>query len=265
MELEAKKEQFNMKSYIDLLIKEHNKIFAYRCANFLQSQEGYIKNSFSINNKEDVEYLINDDLLNRLRVAREGIEDKAFIMYENWIKWRVSFKPDKITLEEISKDLKAGKSFIHGYDIEGRPCIIIKPSKHFPKETTFENSIKLAVFWLEKLCKIADNCPSKKIIVIVDQADAGWSNIDYSSVGKGGVFTILQDYYAERVHKIIVINVSFLLKAVMKFAMTFMTARTKQKLCILNDNSELLKFISKDQLLIEHGGSSKYIYESPIN
>jgi hypothetical protein len=99
---------------------------------------------------------INDDVLNRFMVARGNDEKNALNMWEQWVKWKLEFKPECITIKEIKNELASGKAFIHGYDKEGRPCIVVKNCKHIPEKTDLEEFMRFFIYTVDKACRIAD-------------------------------------------------------------------------------------------------------------
>jgi hypothetical protein len=88
--------------------------------------------------------------------ARDNDEDKAFDMWKNWFEWRMTYHPDKISIESIERQLKKNKAFIQGYDKEGRPCLIIKGARHIPEECDVEEMMRYMVYVLERACEKAD-------------------------------------------------------------------------------------------------------------
>jgi hypothetical protein len=99
---------------------------------------------------------INQDTLSRFLTAREGNETKALAMWEQWLEWRLTYKPESIQESDIKNELESGKAFLHGYDKEGRPCIVVKISKHIPAKTDVDEFIKFFMYLIESACKKAD-------------------------------------------------------------------------------------------------------------
>lgn len=244
---------------VDDLISDCNKALARKYFDHLCK----FKVDLNLNSIDKFLFYMNNEQITRFKNAREGDEVKALDMFINWIKWRIDFKPDSISVDSIVNDLKVGKAFIHGCDKDNRPCLIAKTGKHFPSETTFENSFKLGIFWLERICKLADQTKEKRIVALIDRTNTGFKNIDYGAIKKGGLVSSLQDYYADRLHKIYIIHVDWVFKSVFALVSPFLASKTKEKLVILNSVSDLKKYFNEDQLLIEHGGTSNYTYSLP--
>ena len=56
----------------------------------------------------------------------------------------------------MAKELKTGKVFLHGFDKEGRPCIVFKSGLHFPDQSDFEEAQRLGIYLMEKASKLSD-------------------------------------------------------------------------------------------------------------
>lgn len=258
------KNDFNLDEYIEsLTLKE----LAYKCIESIKLQ---IKDKSDyldgvILNEKYVKEFIDDKILHRFMVARENNLNKAFDMWNVWFKWRNTYHPDKISYDEIKSELETGKAYIHGEDKEGRPCIIIYPAKHFPSQTSFEDSMKYMVYMLEKITKISDEKGIEKIVAIVDRSNVGLSNIDYKMLGQSGIIQMLQDFYAERLHAVYVLHVNWIFRMVFKLISPFMNEKTTSKLKILSSVDELGNYFTKENLLIAHNGTSEYVYKPPTS
>jgi hypothetical protein len=101
----------------------------------------------------------------------------------------------------------------------------------------------------------------KQVVVIMDRENMGMANFDRRFMGKRGLITVLQDFYAERLFKVYVLHVNWLFRMLFKMVRPMMSARTTEKvnfylykIKICGDIDELLEFFNKDDLLKEHGG-----------
>lgn len=235
-----------------------------RCIKYVETIGIVIPDSNSDNSETEFSMVVDPQYIKRFYDARDGDLEKSYQMWENWIKWRISYKPLEINLSKIASDLSYGKSFIHGFDKEGRPCLLMFTGLHFPDKTTFENTYAMGVYWMERMMQILKTTHHKNMIVIVDQSDAGWSNIDYPILKHGGIVTMLQDYYPERLHKILILNMNFIIRQVLNFAKNFMSHKTSSRIEVLSSTKELKQYFNDDQILIQHGGKSTYKYQSPI-
>lgn len=258
-------------SISQLTISDDHKEFAEQAFKLLVEKNNSNKETdkaykdIDFSNIKEINHILNDDVIERFLIARENDLSKAFEMWKNWVEWRFTFHPESITVNLIRADLETGKAFLHGRDKEGRFCIIIKSGLHFPGKTTFENTMRLCVYWIEKIIKLADESGVKQIVAIVDRTNTGMSNIDYGMIGKSGLMNMLQDYYAERLKKVYILHVNWVYKVVYKLIKPFVATKTNEKICIMSKVDDLKEYFDEDQLLEEHGGKSTYKYTVPEN
>jgi len=72
---------------------------------------------------------------------------------------------------------------------------------------------------------------------------------------------ILQDYYAERLSVMYILNVNWLYKMMYGMIKPFLAQKTKDKIVILDQPEHLNKFFNEDQLLPEYGGTVPFEYD----
>jgi hypothetical protein len=150
-----------------------------------------------------------------------------------------------------------------GQDKEGRPCIVVKGCRHVPEESDEEEMMRFFVYHLEKACAIADEyinisnnlrTDKKQVVVIVDRENMGLANFDRRFMGKRGLISVLQDFYAERLHKIYVLHINWVFRMIFSMVRPFLSARTVEKIKICAETSDLWEYFDKEFLLKEHGG-----------
>jgi hypothetical protein len=105
---------------------------------------------------EEIKFYINDEALLRFLTARDFDDVKAFNMWAQWAEWRIQYRPEKIMPKDIKNELMSGKAFLHGYDKEGRPCVVVKTYLHFPEKTDIEEFMKFFIYLIDSACRLAD-------------------------------------------------------------------------------------------------------------
>jgi hypothetical protein len=70
---------------------------------------------------------------------------------------------------------------------------------------------------------------AKQICVILDRENSGLSNFDRRFLGKLNFANMLQDYYAERLHKVYILHVNWVFKMIHGIVRPFMSGKTKSK------------------------------------
>ena len=66
-------------------------------------------------------------------------------------RWKVTFKPEAITYQEVKDQLSCGKALIMGKSKTGFPTLYLKPEKHVVKSNTYWQFIRLVSYIGEKL------------------------------------------------------------------------------------------------------------------
>ena len=74
---------------------------------------------------------------------------------------------------------------------------------------------------------------------------------------------VLQDYYAERLSYVYILHPNWFFKTLFAMIKPFLNDNTKKKIRILDKPSELHKYFTADNLLLEHGGTSPFLYRYP--
>lgn len=216
--------------------------------------------------QEPLEYLSDDACLRRLLVAREGQVQPAFEMWRKLYAWRKEYQVDNISEQDVQAEYQTGKAFWHGHDKENKPCVIILPRHHIPNDNGLDQTVRLAVYLLEKGIHLANENGVEKLCVIYDREGMTRKNFDMGLIGMmKQLLQVLQDFYAERLGRFYIINVNWLFWGMYKIISPFLSARTTDKIKVLRNTSELLQYFDKEQLLPEHGGTSNYVHPYPSN
>ncbi len=104
----------------------------------------------------------------------------------------------------------------------------------------------------------------KQVCCIIDRENVSYANFDKRFLGKMNLASMLQDYYAERLHRVYILHVNWLFKMIKGIIKPFLSEKTISKRMILNDVTELKKYFTDENLLKEHGGKSEYEYKYDI-
>jgi hypothetical protein len=63
----------------------------------------------------------------------------------------------------------------------------------------------------------------------MDREGVSYSNFDKRFLGKMGLFSMLQDFYAERLHRTYVLHINWVFKMIYKLVRPFISTRTSEK------------------------------------
>jgi hypothetical protein len=117
-----------------------------------------------------------DEMIARYLIARNNDVDKAIEQLEKANALRAANWP--ILKSSCFNEMKSGKLYTHGFDREGRPLLIWKPGKNFPKERNLEETSRLLIFWVEKTLKLHMPPNKSKYTILVDRSDFTKENAD---------------------------------------------------------------------------------------
>ncbi|CAK9177512.1 unnamed protein product [Ilex paraguariensis] len=194
-------------------------------------------------------------MMRRFLRARDLDIEKASSMFLKHLKWKRTFIPNGLILaSEIPNDLAQNKMFMQGMDKKGRPITVAFGGRHFHNKGGLDEFKRFVVFALEKLCARMPT-GQEKFVVIGDLEGWGYSNSDIRAYL--GALTILQDYYPERLGKLLIVHVPYIFMTVWKIVYPFIDNNTKKKIVFVENKrlkSTLLQDIDESQLPEIYGG-----------
>ncbi|XP_004503846.1 uncharacterized protein [Cicer arietinum] len=202
-----------------------------------------------------------DDLtIRRFLRARDLDVEKASTMFLKYLKWRRSFVPNgSITLPEISNDLADNKVYVQGHNKIGQPIILIFGAKHFQRKNGLDEFKRFVVYALDKIC-VSMPRGQEKFVSLVELKGWGYSNSDVR--GYINALSILQDYYPERLGKLLILHAPYIFMRVWKIVNPFIDNKTREKIVFVESNklkSTLLEEIDETQLPEIFGGKQQLV------
>jgi hypothetical protein len=206
----------------------------------------------------------DDACYRRFLRARKLDVDKAFTMYDNCLKWRASFKPESITMEQIPRELSLGKAYGLGKDMSGRPVLMVIPARHDPKNSDNQEIVRALVYHCEKAAsEMTDGVET--VVLLVDFEGWGLKNAD-SDLDKAMIDTV-QNYYPERLGAAYLINAPAIFKVAWAVVKPWLDKRTTSKINFMGSGEaakeELLRAFGADTLPIKYGGKNPISLEAP--
>ncbi|KAK4414063.1 Sec14 cytosolic factor [Sesamum alatum] len=202
-----------------------------------------------------------DDLtLRRFLRARDLDVEKASAMFMKYFKWRRTFVPKgSISTSEVTNQLAVKKVCMQGTDKRGCPVSVLFAARHFPCKGGTDELKCFIVYVLDKLCsRIPDG--QEQVTIIADLRGYGYSNSDIR--GYLAVFTILQDYYPERLGKMFVIHVPYVFMTLWKIIYPLIDENTRTKIIFVENKklqATLLEEIDESQLPEIYGGKLQLV------
>ncbi|XP_071737129.1 uncharacterized protein [Rutidosis leptorrhynchoides] len=142
--------------------------------------------------------------------------DEAISKLTKAIKWRKEFGVSELTEESVRRVAATGKSFVHdSLDVNGRPVLIVVPSKHIPEMFARSEDERLCVYSLEKaLSKLPDG--KEEILGLFDLRGFGVKNSDLKFLTF--LFDVLYYYYPRRLGQVLFVDAPFVFQPIWQLA-----------------------------------------------
>lgn len=190
--------------------------------------------------------------------------DEAAKYLRKTLDWRKSFKPYKITLEDVKKVASHPWLFHHGYTKQGHPIVYV----HMGKDK-FDNDEETRLLKFKYIVYVSEQCVKKmpknvfQCVWVLDLHDCS-VGLDLFKKGKD-MFLSLGDYYCERMKMTVTLNMSWTLSFLWHFIKVFLYPETLEKYQFVSGDKEeikkhLLKYIEEDQLISHYSGTADYTY-----
>jgi hypothetical protein len=202
-------------------------------------------------------FLTRECLLRYLRASTWNLAT-AEKRIENTLVWRREYGVESHTADYISIENETGKQLIVGWDIEGRPCQYMRPSKQNTVRGT-DRQIQHLVFMLERSIDLMP--PGQETLALL-------INFAETKSGQGATLTqgkqtlnILQNHYPERLGRALVTNVPFVIWGFFKLITPFIDPLTREK---IRFNEDMGLHVPRTQLLKESEGEVEFEYDHAI-
>jgi hypothetical protein len=199
----------------------------------------------------------NDSTLGRFLRARDHKVDLSSNMLKAEKAWRAT-NAHVVPPEAVAAQLAKGKAYFHKRDKRGSPLIYILPAKHFPNDFPVQDTLKCALFMLEKA--IESMPPGVETFsVVIDFEGFAMANNDLPFCREA--IAILQNYYPERLGRVLLVAPPFIFRAIWAIIKPLLQEATRNKILFLGSNEELKQYIDPDAIPEHYGGTSTYVYD----
>jgi len=188
---------------------------------------------------------------------------KAVKLMQTTQEWRESyFKSGPVCDDaELIEDMRHGVVYFTGRDLAMRPALVIRAAripKSWYKDKRTDALIRALIFCMEYLMRFM-LVPGKveNLSVIIDLKGLGISQVPISVLSE--VYKVMSHHYIGRVFKFYVCNASAVLYTIAGMVKSMLTDRQRQKICVLDNVSELKREFAPHQLEQDLGGSRPVI------
>ncbi|TPX38310.1 hypothetical protein SmJEL517_g00131 [Synchytrium microbalum] len=174
---------------------------------------------------EDMAQLTDEEIA-EIRKEEEVWTDDAFDRLEATLKWRRTYKPHKITPDDIVEESLTGKIYVNGFDQIGRPILYLCPKRENTKN--HDQQLKHTVFVMETAIKMMSK-GVEQVIIAIDYEGVSMRTAPPLAITRRFLDTI-GAHYPERMGIGFVVNPSWYLWIALGLASPFMDPVTKAKI-----------------------------------
>ena len=208
-----------------------------------------------------------DSLLLRFLRARKWNLTDAFVMFFEALKWSASNKVSRMHDGRVKKEIfDTKKGFIYGYDLLGRPVILILARNHNQYAHEVADNTVFLVNLMELALRVMRRDPETfclnpdTVTVIFDLADAPVAAFDAGVVKF--IVDCFQNYYPETLGHCYILNAPWIFWGFWKVVKMWLDPVVASKITFSNDPLDILgPVIDKKYLLKAYGGLPAYEYE----
>ncbi|RVD80770.1 uncharacterized protein DFL_008662 [Arthrobotrys flagrans] len=222
-----------------------------------------------------VKYDNPDALLLRFLRARKWDVEKALVMMVSTMHWRgqevhvediaregeatafAAEKTDK-TAEGFMKQLRMGKSYIHGTDREERPVCYVNVRLHKAADQTPESLERYTIYLIETT-RLMLKQPVDTAAIVFDMTGFGMANMDYTPVKF--MIKCFEAHYPECLGICLVHNAPWIFQGIWKIIRGWLDPVVASKVHFTTKTTDLTEFISLSQLPKSLGGDEDWEYE----
>ncbi|KAL8639421.1 MAG: hypothetical protein Q9228_003542 [Teloschistes exilis] len=198
-------------------------------------------------------WLTRECLLRFLRATRWSVDDASKRLLAT-LTWRHEYGLESHTPEYISPENATGKQVLLGYDIGGRPCLYLNPSRQNTERSN--KQVEHLVFMLERTIDLMP--PGQEMLSLLINFDKKMGG-DRPPLWQGKMcLNILQSHYPERLGRALVINIPWVVWTFFKLINPFIDPMTREK---LKFDQDLRQFVPPAQLLKTYGGDVNFTYD----
>uniref|UniRef100_A0A7S3DFT9 CRAL-TRIO domain-containing protein n=1 Tax=Palpitomonas bilix TaxID=652834 RepID=A0A7S3DFT9_9EUKA len=211
-----------------------------------------------IGNVDDLRFL---QFTRAFRNQKKGHEAAAEAL-KRTIEWRREYKPLEITNDDVRNEVKTGKAYHFGRDMDGRPALWIHVSLHDKKTRVLEETVKYGVMCMEHCLTQLEGTEYKQrqVGLVFDLTNFGLRNMDYDFVKE--LLRCLQNYYPENMGKTYVVNAPLIFRGFWAIVKPWIDPFTVQKIQFVNSLEKLTRYFTPANIPKRLGGES-YEYQIP--
>lgn len=160
--------------------------------------------------------------------------------------------------EDFMTQLRMGKSFLHGVDVDGRPCCFVRVRLHRQGEQCEKSLERFTIHTIET-ARTMLRSPVDTATIVFDMSGFTLANMDHGPVKF--MIKCFEANYPESLGRVIVYKAPWLFQGVWKIIRGWLDPVVAGKISFVSDSASLLECIPKQHLMAEYGGEDPYTYQ----
>ncbi|KAF8536047.1 CRAL-TRIO domain-containing protein [Trichophaea hybrida] len=216
-----------------------------------------------------------DGLLLRFLRARKWDFEKALVMMVATMHWRIKDMdvsgvvkagesgPLAAGDEEFMKQLRMGKSFLHGTDKDGRPICFVRVRLHKQADQSERVLERFTIYTMET-ARLMLKTPVDTACVLFDMTGFSLANMDYAPVKF--MIKCFEAHYPESLGICLVHKAPWVFQSIWNIIKGWLDPVVASKIHFTKTTEELEQFIPRSHIIKEIGGDEdwEYTYVEPI-
>ncbi|KAI5789853.1 CRAL-TRIO domain-containing protein [Pyronema domesticum] len=212
-----------------------------------------------------------DALLLRFLRARKWDAEKALEMMMKTMSWRgrvmdvatVVKEGEGVPFRRGAEDagfmhqLIAGKSYLHGTDIDGRPVCWVTAGLHFAKDQTERDIQRFTIYTMET-ARLMLRSPVDTACVVFDMSDFSINNMDYAPVRF--MIDCFEAHYPESLGVCCIHKAPWVFQGIWNIVKAWLDPVVASKIHFTTSTKDLTRFIPSHQIPKNIGGTEDWTY-----
>ncbi|GMM35405.1 Csr1 protein [Saccharomycopsis crataegensis] len=215
-----------------------------------------------------------DNLVLRFLRARKWDVDKSLAMISNTLHWRIKdsqidrhlregelklweeyINSDKTNNAGVFKNYELNKSYIRGFDKQGRPIVVVRPRLHHSSDQTIEE-MQLYTLMVIETARLFLKEPVDSASILFDMSDFSLSNMDYSPVKF--MISAFEAHYPESLGVLLIHKAPWVFSGIWNIIKNWLDPVVASKVNFTKNTSDLEKFIEAENLPASLGGKDDF-------
>jgi len=165
--------------------------------------------------------------------------------------------------EGFMKQLRMGKTFLHGVDKEGRPICVVRVRLHKQGDQS-EQSLERYTIYIIETARLMLRSPVDTACVLFDMTNFSMANMDYAPVRF--MIKMFEAHYPESLGICLVHKAPWVFQGIWSIIKGWLDPVVASKIHFTRSVEELEEFIPRSQILKELGGDEdwEYNYIEPV-